>query len=130
VIPQCPEQGCCRIKVHCVLLSVDAQCGHCDLLGLVLIQISFCLPIGRRRRRVPVTAKIALVIAGTIGEVPGSPTPVGAASLSTMLTWISGVSLMRGMCLGYACNNLQKQINCYRMLIPPYLHYNQNHRYC
>ena len=44
-----------------------------------------------------VGTKMALVIAGTIGEVPGSPVPVGAASLSTMLTLISGVSLMRAM---------------------------------
>jgi len=58
---------------------------------------SFCRPIGSRRRRVPVAAKMALVIAGTIGEVPGSPVPVGAASLSTMLTLISGVSLMRAI---------------------------------
>ena len=47
--------------------------------------------------RFPVVAKMALVIAGTIGEVPGSPLPVGAESLLTMLTLISGVSLIRAM---------------------------------
>ncbi len=58
---------------------------------------SFCLPMGSLRRRTPVAAKIALVIAGTMGEVPGSPVPVGAASLSTMVTLISGVSRIRAM---------------------------------
>ena len=47
--------------------------------------------------RFPVAAKIALVIAGTIGEVPGSPVPVGDASLLTMVTLISGVSLIRAI---------------------------------
>ena len=60
-------------------------------------QTSFCLPMGSLRMRLPVAAKIALVIAGTIGEVPGSPVPVGAESLLTMLTLISGVSLIRAM---------------------------------
>ena len=60
-------------------------------------QTSFCLPMGSLRMRLPVAAKIALVIAGTIGEVPGSPLPVGAESLLTMLTLISGVSLIRAM---------------------------------
>jgi len=58
---------------------------------------SFCLPMGSLRRRTPVAAKMALVIAGTMGEVPTSPAPVGAASLWTMVTLISGVSLMRAM---------------------------------
>ena len=60
-------------------------------------QTSFCLPMGSLRMRLPVAAKIALVIAGTIGEVPGSPVPVGAESLLTMLTLISGISLMLAM---------------------------------
>jgi len=60
-------------------------------------QTSFCLPMGSLRMRLPVAAKIALVIAGTIGEVPGSPAPMGAESLLTMLTLISGISLMLAM---------------------------------
>ena len=60
-------------------------------------QTSFCLPMGSLRMRFPVAAKIALVIAGTIGEVPGSPVPVGAESLLTMLTLISGISLIRAI---------------------------------
>ena len=53
--------------------------------------------IGSSRTRFPVAAKMALVSAGTIGGSPGSPTPPGGASLSTIWTstW-TGASLMRG----------------------------------
>ena len=57
-------------------------------------QTSFCLPMGSLRMRLPVAAKIALVMAGTIGELPGSPVPVGLSKLSTILTFISGLSLI------------------------------------
>ena len=57
-------------------------------------QTSFCLPMGSLRIRFPVAAKIALVMAGTIGELPGSPVPVGFSKLSTILTFISGLSLI------------------------------------
>jgi hypothetical protein len=40
--------------------------------------------IGRRRMRLPVTAKMALVNAGATGGTLGSPTPVGFCSLGTM----------------------------------------------
>jgi adenine deaminase len=50
---------------------------------------------GRRRRRVPVSAKIALATAGAIGGTPASPTPVGGASLSTRWTLIAGMRSMR-----------------------------------
>ena len=40
--------------------------------------------IGKRRMRLPVAAKIALVRAGAAGGTPGSPTPVGFSSLGTM----------------------------------------------
>ena len=60
-------------------------------------QTSFCFPIGSLRIRFPVAAKMALVIAATIGEVPGSPTPVGLALLSTIVTLISGASLNLAM---------------------------------
>ena len=42
--------------------------------------------IGRSRTRLPVAAKIALQMAGAMGGTPGSPTPAGGASLSTMCT--------------------------------------------
>ena len=51
--------------------------------------------MGRRRMRTPVAAKIALQTAGAIGGVPGSPTPPGAAPLSTMWTSTRGISFMR-----------------------------------
>jgi len=73
-------------------LSQGERRGECN--G---IYTNFCRPIGSRRMRLPVAAKIALVIAGTIGEVPGSPVPVGAESLFTMLTLISGASLNLAM---------------------------------
>jgi hypothetical protein len=37
--------------------------------------------IGSFRRRLPVAAKIALVTAGTMAEVPGSPIPPGGSEL-------------------------------------------------
>jgi hypothetical protein len=40
--------------------------------------------IGSFRRRLPVAAKIALVTAGTMAEVPASPMPPGGAELWTM----------------------------------------------
>ena len=51
----------------------------------------------RRRIRLPVTAKMALVNAGATGGTLGSPTPVGLCSLGTMWTSISGDSNMRSM---------------------------------
>ena len=53
--------------------------------------------IGRRRIRLPVTAKIALVSAGATGGTPGSPTPVGFALLGTMYTSIFGDSKIRSI---------------------------------
>ena len=48
----------------------------------LMAQISFSLTIGSLRIRFPVAAKMALEIAGTIGEVAGSPVPVGSDLLS------------------------------------------------
>jgi len=42
------------------------------------------LDSGNSRIRFPVAAKIALHTAGANGGTPGSPTPAGGASLSTM----------------------------------------------
>jgi hypothetical protein len=53
------------------------------------------LRIGSRRMRFPVAAKIALHTAGAMGGTPGSPQPVGAASLCTMCTSTVGISFMR-----------------------------------
>src|SRR5205814_6097202 len=39
---------------------------------------------GGLRKRLPVAAKIALVSAGTIAEVPASPIPPGGSALFTM----------------------------------------------
>jgi hypothetical protein len=50
--------------------------------------------IGSFRSRLPVAAKITLVTAGTIAEVPDSPIPPGS-KLWTMWTSIAGASLMR-----------------------------------
>ena len=88
------------LLVKCCLGTIPLTQSCSDYFKIFVnfsFQTSFCLPIGRLRMRLPVAAKIALVIAGTIGEVAGSPVPVGAESLLTMLTLISGVSLMRAM---------------------------------
>src|SRR5260370_11534271 len=53
--------------------------------------------IGRRRRRLPVAAKMALPTAGATTGKPGSPMPVGSSLLMTKCTSILGISLMRGM---------------------------------
>jgi hypothetical protein len=45
---------------------------------------SAALSTGSFRTRLPVAAKIALVMAGTIAEVPASPIPPGGSRLWTM----------------------------------------------
>ena len=52
---------------------------------------------GNLRRRFPVAAKIALVTAGTIAEVPASPIPPGGSELLMMWTSMAGASLMRSI---------------------------------
>ena len=52
---------------------------------------------GSRVTAFPVSARHALATAGPIGGVPGSPMPVGSASLSMMATSTSGISLIRSM---------------------------------
>ena len=51
--------------------------------------------IGSRRRRWPVTAKIALATAGATGGTPGSPTPPILSVVSTMWTSTAGISFIR-----------------------------------
>src|ERR1700720_4373494 len=53
--------------------------------------------IGSFRKRLPVAAKIALVTAGTMAEVPGSPIPPGGSKLWTMWISIAGASFMRSI---------------------------------
>ena len=48
----------------------------------LMAQISFSLTMGSLRIRFPVAAKMALVIAGTIGEVAGSPVSIESDLLS------------------------------------------------
>src|SRR3981189_3951817 len=55
---------------------------------ILLSQLRGWSAMGRRRIRLPVAAKIALPSAGAIGGTPGSPTPPGGASLSTMYTCV------------------------------------------
>ena len=50
---------------------------------------------GSFRKRLPVAAKIALVTAGTMADVPGSPIPPGDSELWTMWTSMAGASFMR-----------------------------------
>jgi hypothetical protein len=51
--------------------------------------------IGSLRKRLPVAAKIALVTAGTMAEVPASPIPPGDSGLWTMWTSTAGASFIR-----------------------------------
>ena len=53
--------------------------------------------MGRRRRRLPVAAKMALQIAGAITGTVGSPMPVGFSVLATMWTSTGGASFIRIM---------------------------------
>jgi hypothetical protein len=53
--------------------------------------------IGSFRRRLPVAAKIAFVIAGMTAEVPGSPIPPGEFVLWTMCTSTVGASSIRSI---------------------------------
>ena len=50
---------------------------------------------GILRRRIPVAAKIAFAMAGTIPEVPVSPMPPGGSELLTTWTSIAGAWFMR-----------------------------------
>lgn len=50
---------------------------------------------GSFRSRLPVAAKIALVTAGTMHDVPASPIPPGASEFCTMCTSTSGASSIR-----------------------------------
>ena len=52
---------------------------------------------GSFRRRLPVAAKIALVTAGTMADVPASPMPPGGSELCTMWTSTAGASFMRSI---------------------------------
>src|SRR6266550_5693701 len=54
-------------------------------------------PIGNRRIRFPVRAKIALHTAGAIGGVPGSPTPPCESLLGTMYTSTTGIPFIRSI---------------------------------
>jgi hypothetical protein len=57
--------------------------------------LSFSVSIGSFSKRLPVAAKIALVTAETIAEVPGSPVSPGGSELGTMWTSMLGASFMR-----------------------------------
>ena len=57
------------------------------LLGYIFFP-KFTLLSGSSRTRFAVAAKIALHSAGANGGTPGSPTPAGGASLSTIYTLV------------------------------------------
>src|SRR6267378_1098788 len=67
------------------------------LLRSQLGNLSRLVSIGRIRKRFPVAAKIALVTAGTIAEVPGSPIPPGGSEFWMMWTSMAGASFMRSI---------------------------------
>src|SRR3954470_18199477 len=75
---------------------------------------------GSSRMRVPVSANIAFAIAGATGGTPGSPTPPGAAVLSTRSRVVRrGASLMRTM------RPPPRKLSCWMaprfMVMPPYM---------
>src|SRR5690606_12901944 len=53
--------------------------------------------MGRRRNAVPVMRRHPFAIAGAMGGVPGSPTPVGSAVEGRIATSMDGISEMRRM---------------------------------
>lgn len=59
--------------------------------------LSVAASTGIFRSLLPVAAKIAFAIAGTIAEVPGSPIPPGGSSLSTICTSMDGASSIRSI---------------------------------
>ena len=79
----------------------SATIGQNFLLGANALGLGACL-MGSwyddlaHELRTPLAAKMAFVIAGATGELL-FPVPVGGASLWTIVTLISGVSLMRAM---------------------------------
>jgi hypothetical protein len=56
--------------------------------GGLLPHTNFAFDSGNSRIRFPVAAQMALYNAGAKGGTPGSPTPAGGASLSTMYTFV------------------------------------------
>lgn len=66
--------------------------GHHDQTRERQRDVGFDLRIGRRRIRLPVAAKMALVSAGAAGGSGGSPIPAGGLSVGRMWTSISGDS--------------------------------------
>jgi hypothetical protein len=82
----------------CTLAQCEAPGGHADFKTAV--------STGSLRRRLPVAAKIALVTAGAIVAVPGSPIRPGASVLSTRKTSMAGASLIRS---GYGQREAQQQ---------------------
>src|SRR6266403_2164264 len=74
--------------------SIESLCLLCFAANRHQLRPSF--EIGRSLTRLPVAAKMALQSAATNGGTPGSPTPAGGASLSTMYTLVWwGTSLIR-----------------------------------
>ncbi len=57
-------------------------------LGRGTLETRYAFESGNSRIRFPLAAKIALQTAGANGGTPGSPTPAGGASLSTMWTFV------------------------------------------
>lgn len=64
-------------------------------IGMLPAQLVSCVPIGRRRMRLPVAAARALASAGANGGTGGSPIPVGTLAEGTICTSTRGMSAMR-----------------------------------
>ena len=73
------------LLVKCCLGTIPLTQSCSDYFKIFVnlsFQISFCLPMGSLRMRLPVAAKIALVSAGATGGFPVSPIHPGFSLLS------------------------------------------------
>ncbi|MND99335.1 hypothetical protein D3C80_917190 [compost metagenome] len=82
-----PDRFAAARPVQCPLDDLQIEMLHAQLVS--------CVPIGRRRMRLPVAAARALTTAGASGGTGGSPIPVGALAEATICTSTVGISLMR-----------------------------------
>ena len=76
-------------------MSIQYRPGPASRCSGTANQVSECAAIGRRRRRFPVAANIALQTAGATGGTAASPIPPGSSLLGTRYTSSAGISLPR-----------------------------------
>src|SRR5260370_4093489 len=82
---------------RCLGAATRSRLGGRGALSVHTGCFNAAVSIGSLRKRLPVTAKIALVTAGAMAEVPCSPIPPGGSKLWTMWTSMACASFMRSI---------------------------------